>query len=450
MPNLATLPELLVPIFASASVPTVLTCERVCKQWSIIIRSGFVEQVWKPKFVQAYPEDCVPVMRGNENWRDVALVWFAWWNPWKPEWEEPTVLGEVGRGESLRRKEANVVRDLTNAFESGKGGPALLGSFISGEVLCIESPRDGNRKVKVDGVFNDSQTNQTFRPAHMGHWVHGHGHYSPQHVRTDFVACWSNGSKTNMCHFQTGHVLANVRVFHLRCPTVCGNFMVDVSFGVPSSVFVTSLRNSSIRFKYKDCQAVAFNETILAYAIKSNNPDCTLSIHLVRLANQTRIFTYNAPKWRHGTTCTIHYIRMSRFNLFLACTAPRYLKEWIEVLDFHGNHLYDIRTRHNYQIKSSCLWDADGTDWDRELVMLAKKGESFTVFDPIEGTKTLHLLGGGMGELEGGEGEVCEMKQGYSFTVMEYPTDSEGKRTGARGVLKCYRRSWVDEMASGN
>ncbi|KAJ3036149.1 hypothetical protein HK097_003903, partial [Rhizophlyctis rosea] len=78
MPAIQVLTEILAIIFSHASVPTALSCERVCKRWSIIIRHTHVVQVWEYKLVAEFPLGCLPVLYGHENWRDVSILWFAW------------------------------------------------------------------------------------------------------------------------------------------------------------------------------------------------------------------------------------------------------------------------------------------------------------------------------------------------------------------------------------
>ncbi|KAJ3043572.1 hypothetical protein HDV00_004672 [Rhizophlyctis rosea] len=76
--------DVLITIFATFPVPTLLRCEQVCRQWCDISRKE-TAAIWKPKLVTAFPDGCLPVLWGRENWRDVVCLWWAWGRPWTPE-----------------------------------------------------------------------------------------------------------------------------------------------------------------------------------------------------------------------------------------------------------------------------------------------------------------------------------------------------------------------------
>ncbi|KAJ3042273.1 hypothetical protein HDV00_007640 [Rhizophlyctis rosea] len=88
--------DVLITIFASLPVPTLLRCEQVCRQWCNISRGEIA--IWRPKLLPAYPLDCLPVTIGGENWRDVVCLWWAWARPWTPEVK---VITPIFDGETL-------------------------------------------------------------------------------------------------------------------------------------------------------------------------------------------------------------------------------------------------------------------------------------------------------------------------------------------------------------
>ena len=107
------IPELLVHILAHASIPTTLTAERVVSigvlgsGGQLSPRSG------------AFPADYLPVLEGNENWRDVVISWFSGIQPFAIPAFENAISGEIvqlGAGEQLLRRDSGVLRDLVNQF----------------------------------------------------------------------------------------------------------------------------------------------------------------------------------------------------------------------------------------------------------------------------------------------------------------------------------------------
>ncbi|KAJ3033240.1 hypothetical protein HDV00_006562 [Rhizophlyctis rosea] len=494
MATLGHLPELVVPIFANASVPTLLTCERVCKKWSAVIRTAYVEQVWKPKLVDAYPEGCVPGLRGNENWRDLALVSFAWGRPWVPRRVKKR-LEELGHETMFDRSAGGVVRDVTNsdrfAFRSS-GDPKVLAFYDSGEVIYsviadgrwswFRPPDD----VYVDSIF----TNPHIRPGKSDN-IATHTRF----IRTSIVARQSRDYPTVPTFayedYKTGSILA-VRPIGPN-ETICGDYIVQhdpyrsrqLRYPARDTLRVQSLRDPSYRLRIHDCTCMCFNENVLAYTTSSPSHTNEI-ISIIRLKDQEEIgeFTMN----RHEDFGCRRPMSMNRFNLFIAvCGGLKTIMGQpvgkIFVLDFYGNHLYSLELPEvKLPYEANCA-----AAWDREFLVRDASTRTFMVFDAVDGmcrrirgpcdTKVGRDEdsdesgeedgaddGGGNGKVdsEDHDGEKDDVEQGgeevaaghvrkrrkyrwkgYAVTVMEYAVDDTGKRTGAGGALKYYWR-WVE------
>ncbi|KAJ3043031.1 hypothetical protein HDV00_005938 [Rhizophlyctis rosea] len=384
------IPELLVLTFAQSSVPTLLTCERACKQWSAIIRTTFVEQIWKPKLIAAYPEGCAPVLRGNENWRDVALVSYAWGRPWQPRRVERRVE-ELDFGEALERKGHSVVRDVTNCFEphDGGSGSEIVACFESGETIHTWPLSWWRHALRTDTIFTDS------------------------HIHPDIDL------KPNKS------IDSSVRQLgERRAATICGNYIAQFAF--EDGLLIESLCDPTYQLKLNSATSMCFNEYVLAYGTFSDT-----HIHFIRLKDQKQLGECIFPT--SSVMAPGRHLRMSRFNLFISHIDLSMERGMVvNAPSLTGTRLYTLQL--------PFMFSPYHCPWDREIIG-RDCSDIHTVLDPMEGT-CAKVIG-----KDGADGESLEeynKRKGYGFTMMEYPVDDFGKRTGARGVLKCYWR-WLSK-----
>ncbi|KAJ3045120.1 hypothetical protein HDV00_011846 [Rhizophlyctis rosea] len=254
--------------------------------------------------------------------------------------------------------------------------------------------------------------------------------FTPYHVRANAVAFDHNSEHrtTTFNDNKTGSSLATCRRYANYFTTICGDyiFQFEGNDTRKARLHVSSVRNDSFKFRLAECHQLCFNERLLAHV--STNEDDINSVQLVRLSDQKLLNTYTTDR-------VIDTLKMSRFNLFICYHPSRRSLDPVDVLDFHGKYLYRINV-------PSTLVECR---WDNQIVI--DGGDAFTLLDPIEGTSRRMFVESTEEyyDSEEDDGEHISESEGtgkewYSFTMMEYPTDDEGKRTGGRGVLKCYRR----------
>ncbi|KAJ3035913.1 hypothetical protein HDV00_003314 [Rhizophlyctis rosea] len=409
-------PELLTHIFAKTPLPSLLICEGVSKQWSTLIRIGSGEQIWRPKLVAAYPDGCVPVLRGRENWRDVAIVAYAWGRSWDPRRVEGRVE-DLGSGQQLERREKRVFRDLTNCMGwQGYNDWDLLGCFPSGEVLRIMELKQKSPQAVVDRIFSNSPNDLAF---HLGSLAHDDLEFSPYHVRANAFACKHESRILSFANYPNGNIHMDCQRNLNQYTYICGDhiFQFESFESTCANLTVSSLRDPSFHYNLPSCPWLCFNESLVAYGTIASHQ--TESVQLVRLRDQKQLSTYLIDGY-------IAALEMSRFNLFVCYWARDGSDDWIDVMDFWGRHLYSIGI-------PQMNWKSVRLMWDREVIIMEDFESVFTVLDAVEGTSRRVVVKDVGEESEANRDEYC-------FTVMEYPTDDHGERTGGRGVMKCYRR----------
>ncbi|KAJ3042078.1 hypothetical protein HDV00_008159 [Rhizophlyctis rosea] len=331
--NLETVSELLASVFAKLPVPALLTCERVCKQWSAIMRVAASTQVWKPKLVAGYPEGCLPVLRGRGNWRDVALISYAWGREWQPvDACEPIKVLDCDMG--FDRTGNGVVQDVTSCFDAlPENVVFMMGSLESGEIIFTTDPDGTSPNVYLDNIFADCR-------------------YPTGKSDIDFQAIYLRPNAI----VRRPETIARTQVFEdhktgtkiLERPyepttiaiTICGDHIIQddtipgpIGITFPSTTVITSIRNPSFHLEITDCTSICFNETILAYNTREpDNPNPTPTTHIIRISDQKLLGQHTL---RETTTLsTKNTITMSRFNLFVHHRDRTSHTSSILVLDF--------------------------------------------------------------------------------------------------------------------
>ncbi|KAJ3045121.1 hypothetical protein HDV00_011847 [Rhizophlyctis rosea] len=315
----------------------------------------------------------------------------------------------------FEREGKGFVRDLTNCFDfKGQNSSYLLGTFENGVYICVTDPyRDPAEVWETDLHFN-------------------YMNFSPYYVRANAVASECEGTTTKIYDFETGDFLTECQRIPNIQTTVCGDHIIQHD-DQTHVVHISSLVNPSLQYKLEQCFSPCFNETILAHSTSSQLE----TIYLLRLSNQKRFSAYEVED-------DIDTIKISRFNLFLYRADRQHGINHIDVLNFNCEHLYTITAPYS--------WTSDECLCDREIVTVKLRMVTYVVLDSIEGTCSTLTVPKPEGEEDDSERDdkwsdqarsdryLDSLSEGYSFTIMEYPTDDEGNRTGARGVMKCCRR----------
>ncbi|KAJ3040496.1 hypothetical protein HDV00_010805 [Rhizophlyctis rosea] len=375
----------------------------------------------------------------DENWRDIALVSWGWGREWVPREINEGKVEELEFGESVPRTGSSVVRSLTNALNSGPLSRHILGCFETGEVICqLNVFRKGNSDVTSSAIFDtahvySSVTFEDIEPSQNYYRT------PPSYVRTHATACCLNPGTLSMRHYRDGHHLAECPRIFSTTTTICGNHIFQLrnsgnTMTPGCELHVSSLLNPSYRYELFKYLHIGFNETMLAYSNICDDPtdDSALNfitlIDIFRLSDKRLLGTYQSRS-------TVRGLQMSRFNLFLCVaddSAEYGMTTAIEVLNFSAHLLYTI------QITPTQCTDPDWMIfWDREVLIFDYNTSAITVLDPIEGTsqKIESSPRSRRWNTENPQKECI-------ITMVEYPADTAGRRTGARGKTKCLRR-WL-------
>ncbi|KAJ3033195.1 hypothetical protein HDV00_006665 [Rhizophlyctis rosea] len=97
MPNNEPIHEdILFPIFHFLPIPSLFTCERVCRHWQKTLRSR-KHSIYKSVVLRHFHKDHAPTPGPGETWRDVAALLWSWTRPWVPERMECVIESEIER-----------------------------------------------------------------------------------------------------------------------------------------------------------------------------------------------------------------------------------------------------------------------------------------------------------------------------------------------------------------
>ncbi|KAJ3034299.1 hypothetical protein HDV00_005207 [Rhizophlyctis rosea] len=466
MQTIEILPDVLTLLFAhpDITIPHLLKFEQVSKHWLSLIRSNHV-QIWKVKINTGFPNGCFPTLYGQENWRDIAKVWWAWRRPWdemrKLEQAETADVQELGVGETILRTDGGYIRDVTDELSNGEAhgidtfgvrpdGQIIIADFVKLRKGVYEKPRP-----YIDIIF--TETKATARPI------------------------------TNIArirHKITDLIVRNAKnVYSFEGWTTGTRKKTITSLNTPGEfIFEESLCGSQVVFRRKEVQQnrqwhiildsysiqppcnqteftvrthpnghFASNHSLLATTASHQQVDETAerggktfphTIALLRLHDSKPL-----SKIAIGTSSQIVNLRLTRFNM-LAFTRGG------ECLVFDLN----LHLLHTIQLRTDVLLGHMMEDVDDRMVFTKCEGGIGDVaeWDPKRGTLKGYSNRFRKGVMPTGDGlEFMEFLglmgdhdvnsgSGYYFTTMEYPVDEAGNRTGASGVGRIYWR-WVKD-----
>ncbi|KAJ3036787.1 Tripartite DNA replication factor [Rhizophlyctis rosea] len=164
-----TTSDTVIAIFQHLPIPTLLSCEQVCRDWSELIRKHTLE-LWRPRVLDRFPRGCAPAPYGVENWKDLAVNVYAWETGWQ-------ALGGKVRMERVKAGSG----PLTQYFQSsGKfykrelvgiidttypdGNSGVLGAFPDGKVIATGFDPSGIKRGRLTTVFDEPTGTQPFEP----------------------------------------------------------------------------------------------------------------------------------------------------------------------------------------------------------------------------------------------------------------------------------------------
>ncbi|KAJ3034530.1 hypothetical protein HDV00_004943 [Rhizophlyctis rosea] len=423
MAAVETLPDILLLLFAhpSLSVPDLLTC-------------AGQHQIWRQKLVEAFPEGCLPVLYEREIWRDLATLWWAWRRPWTPgQTVAETTLEEVEVGDVLPRK-VGVVRDLTAVRDFGSMRGGAKGGRWDGQIVIAGIavwPTKNSIKPKIDVVFEETPT--TVRPVQ---------NISRRCIfqRTDIITSLSVERQQHEITAQdwdTGKVLARIPVKSSFDCNICGHYMwerneKEVRFFSLDGNFAnsTSIQPFQPRFHERCAPLHAFNETVFAWVSPAPASGLFSHLNIARLLVRKTVASFRLSPWSHSKG-----LELTRLNVFL-----KFSDGDCWVFDLKLNPLY------------TCAEFAPARIFDWMAVGGVGKNDMYN-WDPKTQTRKdckvpKRLVSTG---LRNGDWESISVrgmaewtnKGSYFFSVIEYPVDDTGRRTGAGGT-SCYYWRWLE------
>ncbi|KAJ3048859.1 hypothetical protein HK097_010136 [Rhizophlyctis rosea] len=386
--------------------------EAVCKSWSRIIRQG-TPQIWQPKLVLAFPEECLPVLYGHETWRDLACIYYSWSRPFiiGAEAEEGSV--SVISPTKPPAQDSKLQRDVVGWFSPSWAGIQHIesdGRKISGQAVQMNPTNN----VWIPGTLKTSNILTFDRPTPLynnsGQPVQCGG------LRSERTSTVHSVHTVYDKHMQV--LVRNLDQMHFK---ICGD----------TFALVTGPAAGTGRFNvyFIDLAAVRqAGQAVDALTIVSGDPHLTTDIGDLRNAFNESIFV----EYQKGDKPKTHFFYGS-FN----GTPVK-----IHIYDFkNAEHLHTITLFASTGLR---VWldsrQGTGLD-DGSLIVIQKseKGAPTNIIDPKARAMRMYAPTGlGWGEQEG-----------LFVVVRDYDMDQDGVRTGALGRDRVYWRKGGGALGSG-
>ncbi|KAJ3030825.1 hypothetical protein HDV00_008645 [Rhizophlyctis rosea] len=427
--HVLSLPDFLIILFAhpAMALPDLLKCEQICKQWWTIIQSN--QPLFRQKLVDNFPAGCLPVPYGNECWHDVACLWWAWKRPWAPPPISDGIVEACHHGETKSRASDGVVRDVTGHLHTFEDAITVQAVRADGQVLLRgSSPFLQESQSWIDVIFEETQQNarpitdllispsESIRPTAIAR--------QPPDSTTVIYENWDTGEIIAELPNGMGGVYGSHTVEYPPFSDSMGGFESDNVNIIPLNNPTNPLTITLADIHWYN---ITINETLVAYIgdINPGDPSKSIQITLTNLATKRTVATFPLDR----NTMAQAHLHLTRFNFFLIHYAGDCM-----VFDLNLTLLYTIPISYEVRGFQYCLEKV--TDWgvffypeDYDLRDDNTQFFEVLVWDPRR--RTLQRLG--LYELEASPA-------GYLFSTVEYPVDSEGKRTGAGGTTKMYWR----------
>ncbi|KAJ3038980.1 hypothetical protein HDV00_012738 [Rhizophlyctis rosea] len=456
-PAAVTIPDILILFFShqQITVPDLLRSEQVCKQWCAVIRQEHVH-IWKPKLF-GFPEGYCPALYGSESWRDLVSLWWAWRRPWVPQKTEPDVLKEIGVGKTLMRKGGGFVRDVADAYTFSGSCFNVHGVRPDGQVV-VRDRRVTTHCAKIVHAF--LETGISARPIHdVALFDHRHTSTIVRMTAHRDTGAGSDGRTVSEDYvfedWETGTAIATktkhkLILWDVPRGAIRGSDVILKSVGMfRESITLKRFNVSSadddhhepnLRASpaYSNANLYSFNDSFTASII------APYIISLIP-ADNTKPMTYKLSL----TPTSIH---LNRLNLFVFCRTE------CLVFDLCLTFLYTLPTPDAPIATVSPLTNEIGDQmmfWHEVFENMPKSKKvafiaGIALLDPRTRTKQYvhpeeyvpnRKLRRGSSRLTRKARKQKEWNAVY-LMVVEYPVDGGGKRTGAAGVNRVYRR-WI-------
>ncbi|KAJ3054845.1 hypothetical protein HK097_000651 [Rhizophlyctis rosea] len=421
---------LLILAHPSITVPTLLRLERVCKRLCALIRDSPI-QIWKTKLLRSrsFTPKCLPVLYGQENWRDVAVIWHTWGRQWVPSEVGVVDVPQLHDGETLERCGNGILREVESIFRfSTFPGPTYCiptAVHSSGRIALEKKyPEDIQDGVKARDArhIRESCYDTVVAGAEDLDWsrVHRNTHFLRSNL-TLRITMQNGILMDNLRHVKTGEVLRKApreAQTALWQTTILGDqyILEHWSFSPPitprTQCSITPINGAYDYFlPHEHCYK--FNETVGVTIIWDNNNNSLPRLRLLRLADLKAVQEVTRDL-TGGIEC------VTRYNIFI--------QHWRRVNENQNEldcfQVYDVRLNHLYNIPSGAMSSSVGlgdglfaTDsWtDRDMIW---------IYDPFQGTCSVLRKKSRDGQKSG---------LAYLVVVVEYPVDDFGVRTGAGG-----------------
>ncbi|KAJ3035568.1 hypothetical protein HDV00_003667 [Rhizophlyctis rosea] len=422
MAIIQTLPDILLHLFAypSITVSDLLKCELVCRQWHTLIHQYQV-LIWRAKLVEGFPKECLPVLHGEEVWRDIAILWWAWKSLGSvDELVDLDGSSEVRDSQMLMRKSDGVIRDLTTANSATSNGHWFYALQPNGLVYVKVG-----EETRTDTVFTDNipipSTLQLKAATSMKY-------IRPKILELDNPISISMVYR-NLDSGKVGVMPDPSPWYYSR--TICGS-RLKIEYGTDTDgdsailkVFSTDDRSKDFQTTVRKPSHSMLNESILACLHRSYSYGALLLLVSIKDGTQLASYTF------HDTVP--EQAQITRFTVIADCsTNPSWVENEFWIFDLKLNLLCKLGIPLLAAERKFNFFEARAEDWMLCLV----GGAHYAVLDPF--IRRFRLLGVPASAVD----PVRGVQGGYHFSTIEYPVDKKGKRTGARGLNRYYWR-WL-------
>ncbi|KAJ3049371.1 hypothetical protein HK097_009625 [Rhizophlyctis rosea] len=396
---------LLALIFSHTSVESILKCEQTCRLWKNVSRND-TSQVWLPKLIRAFPEGCAPERYGEENWRDVAALWYAWGRQWTPK----TMQIEVP---TLGEHEAFPIRtgfkhQLTFAATHPRSDYNIRGISVSGEVMY--------------------RTADEVNPMHQGNVLTAPNHSTPMPSQQIFT----------LVRAQQTHPKADPNLKPLMTTTsnrecgyrICGNVMATYAYSHDPIAYTTTgttatwLEDDSA-FRRAPNSLLSFNEKVAAYFERKSDDSNVFEwrLKVIRLKDQKLLDREDEVDYFMEPDPNVKRLIVTRFNvLFLVLAAGRLV---CKVYDSDLKHWSTLKLMDN-------ITHLQVSDDGGFIIIHRSAGYRVVLYDVLKRQKFPLTR------------DPHDKRDGWFFGVTEYAVGMEGKRTGDIGNVKVYFRTIHD------
>ncbi|KAJ3054848.1 hypothetical protein HK097_000654 [Rhizophlyctis rosea] len=404
---------LLLLTYPAVTVPILLRLETTCKALLSLVRNNQI-QVWRSKLEQSrsFPSECLPLLYGNETWRDVACLWWSWRRYWVPRDLATVAVPVLEPMETLGKYELGRMREVIAAQQFRSiDGPSCYSTAVhcSGTVAVYQKQPVVTRDIltRRRAVWRThSSYDARLTEGSQYHWTRNHDNTT--FCRSNLTLRVSSQEGVlfdKLLDVRTGEVVRRVvrpDPNDRRIMLVLGNnFVVEQHVDISRHQYetITSIQGDTNPRILPD--RAHFNETLAATL-----DDDSYQLRLHRLSDLSVVAERNlaAPD--------------SEYN------EDRRVNTFFDVYDLVLNHLYSIDIPGTYFCSS-------GGDDVFSIWRLGDKQRSLMVFDPMEKTISTVRKTGSVGGT---------LSLGYLVVVKEYAIDKLRVRTGASGKTVLYYR----------